>query len=108
MAHAVRSPIWIFAGLCCPPEIEPSFLIPLRTPDKKSSRSGEFSSEFSSSDDEMWNLDSSEPICRRVSLSDMITHAGEGLKRVYETLKDIDDSGALIYLWSSRRGRGRR
>jgi len=69
------SPMWIFVGLLCAPEIEPSFLIPLRTPEKKSLLSGDASSSVEES--EVENLDSSEPGGRRVSLSDMIDHAGE-------------------------------
>lgn len=70
------SPVCIFAGLLCAPEIDPSFLIPRRTPEKKAVRSGDVSSSAESwSNDE--SVDSSEPCGRRVSLSDMITHSEE-------------------------------
>ena len=35
-----RSPTCIFAGRLCGPEIDPSFFMPLRTPDRKSFFSG--------------------------------------------------------------------
>jgi hypothetical protein len=70
------SPTWIFDGLWCAPDIDPNFLMPLLTPVKKSFRSGETSSSAAESE---WseNFDSSEPCGRRVSLSDMISHAWE-------------------------------
>lgn len=68
------SPTWMFEGLWCVPDIDPNFLMPLLTPVKKSFRSGETSSSAAESE---WseNFDSSEPCDRRVSLSDMISHA---------------------------------
>jgi len=74
VAGDARSPTCMFVGLYCPPEMEPNFLIPLRTQARKSPLSGE-ASEFSSSELTK-NLDSSEPMGRRVSLSAMIDHAG--------------------------------
>lgn len=65
---------------CCPGrgpvEIDPNFLIPLRTPEKKSGLSVGKVSEAAESTDED-SLDSSEPEGRRVSLSAMICHGGQ-------------------------------
>lgn len=90
-----RSVVWISEGLR-PRETEPKFLIPLRTPVKKSPFSGggfedeeeERSSGFES--DEVV-MDSSEPAGRRVSLSDMINHAAMKPKRI-----EVEDEGRTI------------
>ena len=92
MGAAERSPVWMSFGRWCPPEIDPSFRMPLRTPFKKS-RSGEAggsSSLFES--DGVENLDSKEPSSPEVSSSGMIAHdggeegEGEG-EEVYHHLK---------------------
>lgn len=87
------SPVCIFEGLVCAPDIDPSFLIPLRTPEKKSTLSGEGIDVSSSAAelDEFENLDEScEPAGRRVSFSDMITHAwGRSEGALRERLEDI-------------------
>jgi hypothetical protein len=84
------SPIWIFEGRLCGPDIDPNFLIPLRTPVKKSLRSGGSSSSAAESE---WseNLDSSAPCGRRVSLSAMISHAWEEDDRssLWKSCEDI-------------------
>jgi len=79
--------------------------MPLRTPEKKSPLSGEGREVLSSSAAEsegIENFDSSEPVGRRVSLSDMISHAGGDRNGdLRESLEDIASSDLHI---SSRGG----
>jgi hypothetical protein len=72
-----RWPVCMSLCLCCPPEIDPNFFMPLRTPLKKS-RSGDGMGRSSSlfESDGVENLDSSEP-GGPVSWSAMIKHAEE-------------------------------
>lgn len=71
VADFARSPVWMFVGLLRPSDTEPNFLMPLRTPARKSPLSGDgIAASSSVADSEgVENFDS------RVSLSDMISHA---------------------------------
>lgn len=80
-----RSPVWMFAGLWCGPDIDPNFFMPRRTPDRKSVLSGAPSSSVES--DGVENLDS-RPGGRKVSLPDMTTHAEEESSRAPKGKRD--------------------
>lgn len=75
--------------------------MPLRTPEKKSPLSGEgrevLSSSAAAESEGVENFDSSEPVGRRVSLSDMISHAGEIEMGIYVNHSKTSLAATFIY-----------
>jgi hypothetical protein len=76
--------------------------MPLRTPEKKSPLSGdgrEVASSSAAESEGVENFDSSEPVGRRVSLSDMISHTGGDRKGIYGN-HSTTSPAASLHIWS--------